>query len=227
MSNRLYNQFFNSPERQPIFLQGSFTQVGNAGARAELTHGDNIFTAVAYGPVGNAIKITLIDPGADQALAIIVTGNSIVVTLAYATGAITTTSDDLVTAIQADMAASALITIAAPNTSLVTALSITPLAGGANTVLASTAMNMSMTQIDVGLFKIQLEDDFPVLLSAQISYQSATAANLIPQLQSADTAFGTSKSIIFRMITMDAFDLTDMASGDVLYVSLILRNSSN
>ncbi len=59
----------------------------------------------------NKIALTLVDPGEDSSIGVVVTGRSIVVTLAYATGAITTTATLLAAAIDGDSDATALVTV--------------------------------------------------------------------------------------------------------------------
>ena len=87
-----------------------------ASFETDLT-GDNNdleFTAKTKGAPGNSIEIAYIDPeGNDQNLAIVVDGKSIIVNLATgATGDITTTAEDIATAIAADEDADALVEVA-------------------------------------------------------------------------------------------------------------------
>lgn len=63
----------------------------------------------------NPITLTLVDPGSDGALAVTVDGRDITATLAYATGAVTTTAAQLKAAIEASTAANALVTITYPS----------------------------------------------------------------------------------------------------------------
>lgn len=72
------------------------------------------FTSKLYGALGNDISVHLKDPGANGAsLSISVTGRAIVASLATdSSGAITTTAAQLKTAIEANLAAAALVTIA-------------------------------------------------------------------------------------------------------------------
>lgn len=90
-----------------------------AGTKASLTtnlaghtNNDLVFTAVEGGDPGEDITIEYADPGADQALSVEVTGTAIKFNLAYATGAVTTTADDIKAALLADAEASALVTAA-------------------------------------------------------------------------------------------------------------------
>lgn len=83
--------------------------VAPGGTNDELT-----FTAVPYGAAGNDISIEYLDPETEDAeLAISVSGNVIVFSLATdSNGDITTTADELKTALLADADASALVTAA-------------------------------------------------------------------------------------------------------------------
>lgn len=71
------------------------------------------FTSKLYGALGNGISLHLKDPAANSAsLSVVVTGKAIVANLATdGTGAITTTAAQLKTAIEANTAAAALVTI--------------------------------------------------------------------------------------------------------------------
>jgi hypothetical protein len=83
--------------------------VAPGGTNDQLT-----FTAVPYGAAGNDISIEYVDPVADDAeLTVVVDGNSIVFNLATDSGGvITTTADDIKTALLASAEASALVTAA-------------------------------------------------------------------------------------------------------------------
>ena len=94
------------------------------------------WTSKLTGILGNYSSIKLVDPGANgQSLAISVDGRDVVVSLATGVGgAITTTADDLKTAIAANAAANALFTLADTSTSdgtgVVAAVRRTQLSGG-------------------------------------------------------------------------------------------------
>lgn len=102
---------------------------GSAGANNGVT-----WTAVRAGSFGNDIQVVLVNPGATGSLAVSVSGKTITVTLAYASGAITTTGAQLIAAIVASSDASELVSVAATGASsgagLVAAVSVTNLAGG-------------------------------------------------------------------------------------------------
>lgn len=217
MSNRLYNQFSYSPERQPISLMGKFIQSAALNTAA-LTNQGISYTAVLPGSAGNVITITLIDPVADGSLAISVVGNAISVTLAQASGVITTTQDALVAALNGNAPASALIATTGGGSSPMAGLATTHLSGGSDGSMTTNAMNMSMTNTAVGLYVIQLQDEFPEILSAQVTPLGEAPGTLF--IQSADTAFGTSKTVVINTSN-------NLSVGDGIFVHLIFRNSSN
>lgn len=105
-----------------------------ATATASLTNQTIVYTANNAGRAGNAITIELVDPaGNDQALSISVVGTAISVSLATGgAGAITTTRAQLVAALMANSSVTNLITVSGSGASAMTAISATPLAGGAN-----------------------------------------------------------------------------------------------
>lgn len=226
MSNRLYNQFSFSPERQPVSLMGKFTQAVS-NVQATLVNQAVTYTAVSRGTAGNAVTIRLINPGTTSSLSIVTTGTAIVVTLAYATGAVTTTATSLVAAINGDVSASALVTASGSGASILAALATTPLAAGVDASITDNAMNMSMTQTATGTYILQLEDEFPEVLSCQVTLLAASAANLAAQVVSTATAFGGAKTITIRTLKMTDQSLTSMAANNAMFVHLILRNSSN
>jgi len=92
------------------------------------------WTAVKTGNAGNKITVVYVDPSASsQSLAITVSSNAITVSLATdGGGTITTVANDIIPAIVASTAASALVTVLATGTglSLVSAVAATSLAGG-------------------------------------------------------------------------------------------------
>jgi hypothetical protein len=103
------------------------------------TNNDIVFTAKAKGNTG--ITIAYINPGATHTLSVAVVGRAITVTLGYATGAITSTGDDVKAAIAADSAANALVSTADAGgndgSGLVTAMAAAPLIGGVDGTIAT------------------------------------------------------------------------------------------
>lgn len=96
------------------------------------------WTSKLTGVLGNKISVRLVDPKAnDAALAVTVTQQAIVVSLATGpTGTITTTASALITAVTADAAANALVTVANTSAStgagVLTAQATAFLSGGLN-----------------------------------------------------------------------------------------------
>jgi len=76
--------------------------------------GDLVFTAAQAGTDGNKIRITFVDPGtSSEALAVAVSGNDITVTLGTDIDSnISSTANDVITAIDGSPEASALVTVA-------------------------------------------------------------------------------------------------------------------
>ncbi len=144
-----------------------------------------------------------------------------------ATGAqplITTTAAQLITALNLDVDASALITASGAGASPLTALAATPLAGGVETEMSQIASKAGMTlvQLAVGVYEIELDNSYAALMSPVIKLQRATAVDLTPQMVSADTQ---NNSVIFRMLA--GATPTNLADADVLIIGLTMRNSAN
>jgi hypothetical protein len=120
-----------------VFLE---TTAGTDPTPAFLTTGASNaivdFTAVQAGVGGNSITVALVSPGTGTAtLGVVVTGSAIVVNLGYASSAITSTANDVISAILASPEASALVIPsngAGTGVSLVSAVSATALATGSN-----------------------------------------------------------------------------------------------
>lgn len=93
------------------------------------------WTAVNPGTGGNSITVTLVDPGGDGSLGVDVDGKDIVVTLAYATGAVTSTAAQVIAAVLEHDTASQLVSVAnktgSSGAGVVAAVAKTNLAGGA------------------------------------------------------------------------------------------------
>lgn len=109
----------NSPS--PITF-GPASLIGGVDASAL----DLSLTAASPGASGNAISISIVDDGStSRSAAVSVTGNAITVTLAKSAGLVTTTNAALVSLINGDPSASALVTV---SSSLTTDI-VAPLAG--------------------------------------------------------------------------------------------------
>lgn len=110
-------------------------RTGVLGAAASATHATAslsgvTFTAVDAGSGGNEIQVQFVNAGSGKSLTVEVTGKTITVTLATDSGGnITSTVDDIVTAINGNSGASELVTASGSGTTPVSAGSVT-LAGG-------------------------------------------------------------------------------------------------
>ena len=98
-----------------------------------------VVTADAAGAAGNNISVALVDPSANnQTLSVSVVGQAITASLATgAAGAITTTAAQLTAAINANAAASALVTATGAGVGIVAAAAATNLTGGATVGVAA------------------------------------------------------------------------------------------
>ncbi len=106
---------------------------GGSATHATGTLGEMTFTAKTAGAAGNSIKVELVDPkDNDKTLSISVNDNTITVNLATGSaGAITSTVNDIVTEINNNSAANALVTASGSGTDVVSAGEVT-LTGGAD-----------------------------------------------------------------------------------------------
>lgn len=105
------------------------------------------FTAKAYGAAGDEISISYVDPGGTTAaLSVSVSGQAIVVSLARAADAITSTAAEVKAAIEASPQAAALVSVAVltsdsgagdDGSGIVTAMAAASLADGAGTGIGS------------------------------------------------------------------------------------------
>lgn len=115
----------------PVYYKFYRVKYATTPVAAFLTNQSFTYTALELGADGELITITLVDPGAnDEPLAIEVTGNDIVVTLATdGGGSITSTGNDVKAALNLDVDAAALILVSGSNASPLTALTETALSG--------------------------------------------------------------------------------------------------
>lgn len=220
MANRYLKQFMYSPEIMPVMLLGAITQSGSAGVNASLVSNGITWRAVRMGTGGNSITVAVVAGG--TAGSEVVTVSSSAISVQVESGV--STRNQVVAAVQASAAASALVSISASSGGTAASLlAATALASGAATSFSSTLKNASVVQIDTGLYEIQLQDKYTSLLSINISLQKAAATDLITQIQSVDVS--SNKLIVFRV--QAAATNTNLASGDIMYLNLVLRNSSN
>lgn len=122
------------------------------------TNNDLVYTADTAGTAGNSITIEYLDPATINAsLSVDVTGTAIVINLATdGTGAITTTGDDIKTAIINEAPAAALVDVADAGgndgSGVVTALAATNLAGGLDESRTSSAVEIPRFAENLALY---------------------------------------------------------------------------
>lgn len=96
------------------------------------------------------------------------------------------------------------------------------IASGTTGVSSQSLNGMTAARTGVGEITLTLQDKFPELLAADFKVQAATAQDLVSQIKSVDVV--TAKTIVVRLLTGAA--PADPASAIVLYVNVLLRNSS-
>jgi hypothetical protein len=173
---------------------------GTAATLAVLaTNAGIVYTSRIAGINGNYINIQYINPGSDSAIIVAVSGSGtsgshylIAVTLAYATGAITSTAADVLAAINGYVSAAAIVSLAfasgGDGSDLVTAVSSTALSGGTSSVSyvrilegGSDGGSLEDGQIMSGydLFNV---DDFSFGLILTASYDATVVEYLITEI---------------------------------------------
>jgi hypothetical protein len=88
-------------------------------------------------------------------------------------------------------------------------------------VSGHTIKGATVTKTGVGEYTIELDDAYVDLVSAQATFQAATAVDLVPQIKSADVT--TAKTVVIRLLT--GVTPTDPSAVCKLHVHLLLRNS--
>lgn len=141
-----------------------------------------------------------------------------------ADAAVVTDADALVAALQGDVSASALVSVSGTGSSPLVALAETNLSGGSAGVFSNNlpvGSPMSLSQIEEGVYQLQLSDKYISLLSASISLMTPSPEECFIQLASEDVS--GAGTITFRAMESDA-SLIDIQDGDKLYIDLNLRN---
>lgn len=199
---------------------GSFAQSGSTGAFATLVDNGITWTAKRMGTYGNDITVAIVAGGTAGAEVVTVSGKAISVQVESGVS----TRTQVLTAVQASTEASALVGISvASGATAATLLAATPLASGVDTAFTAVCNGMTLSQIGTGIFEIAIPNSYNALLSASIMLQRASGAvDLVAQISAADVL--TAKIIDFRMLT--GATPTNLASGDILYIHFILRNSA-
>lgn len=223
MANRQFRAGFHTFEKFLVSLVGSH-EVDTVGAFASLVNQGLTYTAVEIGAAGNDITIALIDPAANsEPLAINVTGNDIVVTLATdGGGAITTTATQLQAALDADGDVTALVTVTGSGGTALNALAEDNLENGVDFAQTALKYGYALSQIGTGEYRITLEDKYAALLGAFFTVLDAGDTDKVIQVKSQTVA--STKFIDFNVLA--GTTPTNLAVDDVLYVQLNLRNST-
>jgi hypothetical protein len=217
---RYTNQFMNSFERNPVMLMGSASQTGSVGSFATLTSNGITYTADRMGDAGNDITIEIVGGGTAGAEVVTVL-NSLHIKVVIESGVSTRTQ--VKTALDNSAAAAALISVSVSSGGTAASLlAQTNLATGADTPISMEAQAFTVAQIGTGIFEISANTPMANLLSASIMLQRSSAVDLMAQIQSVSAS---SRKIVFRM--QAGATPTDMASGDVLYIQLVVRPSAN
>jgi len=92
---------------------------------------------------------------------------------------------------------------------------------GPNTI-TTDVKGLEVAVSDTGEWTITLEDKYQALLNANITVQAATEADLTTQIKSEDV--DGAKTIVFS--TLAEATPTALSTGDKIYITLLLRNSS-
>lgn len=215
------SQFSYSFERQPIRLMGNVTQSGSTGVFATKVTQGLTLTAVLMGSAGNTITIAFTGGATAGAEVVTVVGRAISVQIETGVSSIT----QVRTALNAAPAAAALVTTVGTSASAVVTASALPLLTGADTALTAVGLSgATVTQSGTGIWSIALADTYPNLLSISLCIQKASATDIKTQMISATMGYGVTNTIAFRTIAVAT--PTNLASGDVIYIAIELRNSS-
>ncbi len=198
-----------------VRLMGSFEQT-DLGLLASRVINGITYTAVTMGSAGNSITIALVNGGTAGAEVVTVTGSAISI-LMDATAVTGSSRQDIVDAIAAEPDAAALVVATGGSATVATASSALALQNGDDTDFDATSNSMSLSQLSEGVYMISLPDSYQALIGCSIMVQNESD-ELIAMLSSADVT--DDKQIIFRLSD-------NLANGNILYISLELRNSSN
>ena len=92
----------------------------------------------------------------------------------------------------------------------------------AGAVVSESIVGASVAKTGTGTYTITLDDKYAACLSCNLTFQAATAVNLVPQVSSIDVV--TNKTIVFKLLA--AAVATDPSAVCVVNVSLLLSNTS-
>lgn len=217
---RYTNQFMNSFERQPVMLMGSASQTGSVGAFATLVSNGITYTADRMGSAGNSITIEIVGGGTAGSEVVTVLNSLHIKVVIEST---VSTRNQVKAALDGNAAAAALISVSvASGATAASLLAQTNLATGADTPISMEAQAFTVSQIGTGIYELVAQTPFSNLLSMSIMLQRTAAVDLMAQIQSVSAS---SRTIVFRM--QAAATPTNMASGDTLYINMVMRPSAN
>ncbi len=213
---RRFQQFFYSFTRQLSGVHGSFNMTTQV--QAALTTQGVTLTAVAYGAAGNSITIAFTGGGTAGAEVVTVVGNAISVQIQSGVSDV----DGVVAALGASAPALLLVTPSGTGITTVATAAAVPLAGGVSGVTANNIRGVaSVTQTDVGVVTVVLDDSWNALMSLEFQIQSATAQDLIAQIKSVNLV---TKTFVVNLLT--AGTPTDPTSDIKIYMRAMFRASS-
>lgn len=156
-----------------------------AAVAASLVVQDLTYTAQDAGADGNDISITYVDPmGNDQPIAVSVVGTDIEVSLATGPGgAITSTAQDVLEAIEADMDASALVSVVVSGTAgdLQTAAALDNLENGADE--QTTTAGSEVVSVDGNAILVLIEDGASTAENILDAIEASMAASALVSVE--------------------------------------------
>lgn len=217
MANRLFNQFLFSFTKMLTSIHGQISVV--QAVKATVTAQGMTYTADNFGAAGNAITVTLTTGGTAGAEVVTVSGTAISVKIQSGV----TTQTQLKTALDASVAAAALInvSVASGGTAVAAAAAVT-LTGGVDGVASTTIRGASVARTGVGEYTVTLADKYHALMCCNLNIEAATAVDLVPQIKSTDVS--GAKTIVFR--TLAGATATEVAAPLKVHFNAFLRNSS-
>jgi hypothetical protein len=219
MANSYLNQFIYTLLKKPVLLAGSASFVDAVAASVVIQ--DLTYTANAVDASGNSISIVYVGGGTAGSEVVTVTGNAIEVEIEDGVS----TATEIKTAIEAEAAADALVSVTVSGTSS-NAQDIhleTFLAGGLD--FAYQLNNFkgveSIEYLDEGEFIIHLADAYQKLLFAKASVESSTNTDLVAQLISSDVG---NKEIEVNL--NQGATPKNPSNGAVVHFEILLSDSS-
>lgn len=210
------NQVFNTESRLVQLNDNILVQT--AGIAASLVANGITYTADATGTAGNSITITIVGGGTAGSEVVNVTGTDIEIEIQNGVS----TRTQVKTALDNSVDAAALISVSV--TSGATAASLlaeTALSGGAAAVLLPLSRDFQIVESSEGIFTITLNQKYEALLGCSIMLLRATAAHLMPMMQSVNMTTGV---IVFRI--QQAANIHKLNLNDQMFITLNPRSNA-